>query len=97
LRFGLDEFALASGSGLARALNALLFFRSLREPRGARLRRMMITIGAAISAMAIDPIFISLRDVADFQACGGETRLPPASSPAVTCCSFAWGFSLRAS
>jgi len=31
---------------------------------------------SAISAMAIDPIFISLRDVADFQSCGGETRLP---------------------
>src|SRR3989442_13801197 len=41
LRFGLDEFALASGSGLARAPNALLFFRSLREPRGARLRRAL--------------------------------------------------------
>jgi 4-alpha-glucanotransferase len=31
---------------------------------------------SAISAMAIDPIFISLRDVTDFRDCGGEARLP---------------------
>src|SRR3989441_4452128 len=54
LRFGLDEFALASGSGLARALNALLFFRSLREPRGARLRRALEALG---------PIFIKFGQV----------------------------------
>jgi 4-alpha-glucanotransferase len=38
---------------------------------------------SAISAMAIDPIFISLRDVADFQACGGEPRLPLAEQAAL--------------
>ena len=54
MRFGLDEFALASGSGLARALNALLFFRSLREPRGARLRRALEALG---------PIFIKFGQV----------------------------------
>ncbi len=54
MRFGLDEFALASGSGLARALNALLFFRSLREPRGARLRRALEALG---------PIFVKFGQV----------------------------------
>jgi len=38
---------------------------------------------SAISAMAIDPIFISLRDVGDFQACGGEARLPLAAQAAL--------------
>ena len=38
---------------------------------------------SAISAMAIDPIFISLRDVGDFQACGGESRLPLAEQAAL--------------
>lgn len=38
---------------------------------------------SAISAMAIDPIFISLRDVGDFQACGGETRLSLADQVAL--------------
>jgi len=54
LRFGLDEFALASGSRLARALNALVFFRSLREPRGARLRRALEALG---------PIFVKFGQV----------------------------------
>src|SRR5258708_29405482 len=53
-RFGLDEVALASGSGLARALNALLFFRTLREPRGARLRRALEALG---------PIFVKFGQV----------------------------------
>jgi ubiquinone biosynthesis protein len=54
LRFGLDEFALASGSRLARAVNALLFFRSLREPRGVRLRRALEALG---------PIFVKFGQV----------------------------------
>ena len=54
MRFGLDEFALASGSRLARALNALLFFRSLREPRGVRLRLALETLG---------PIFVKFGQV----------------------------------
>ncbi len=54
LRFGLDEFALASGSRLARALNALLFFRALREPRGARLR---------LALEALGPIFVKFGQV----------------------------------
>src|SRR5712691_9882671 len=49
LRFGLDEFALASGSRLARALNALFFFRGLSEPRGVRLR---------LALEALGPIFV---------------------------------------
>jgi len=53
-RFGLDEFALASGSKLGLALNALLFFRSLREPRGVRLRRALETLG---------PIFVKFGQV----------------------------------
>jgi ubiquinone biosynthesis protein len=53
-RFGLDEFALASGSRLGRVLNALLFFRSLREPRGVRLRRALETLG---------PIFVKFGQV----------------------------------
>ncbi len=54
LRFGLDEFALASGSRLGRALNALLFFRALREPRGVRLRRALEALG---------PIFVKFGQV----------------------------------
>ena len=54
LRFGLDEFALDSGSRLARALNTLLFFRSLGEPRGVRLRRALETLG---------PIFVKFGQV----------------------------------
>jgi len=53
-RFGLDEFALTSGSKLGRALNALLFFRSLREPRGVRLRRALEALG---------PIFVKFGQV----------------------------------
>jgi ubiquinone biosynthesis protein len=53
-RFGLDEFAIVSGSKLGRALNALLFFRSLREPRGVRLRRALETLG---------PIFVKFGQV----------------------------------
>jgi ubiquinone biosynthesis protein len=45
LRFGLDEFALAAGSRLARAVNAALFFRALAEPRAVRLRRALETLG----------------------------------------------------
>ena len=44
-RFGLDEFALAQGSRLARVLSTLLFFRSLSEPRGVRLRRALEALG----------------------------------------------------
>ncbi len=54
LRFGLDEFALASGSRLAGALNALLFFRTLREPRGVRLR---------LALEALGPIFVKFGQV----------------------------------
>ena len=54
LRFGLDEFALASGSRLARAVNAVLFFRSLLEPRGVRLRRALEALG---------PIFVKFGQV----------------------------------
>jgi 4-alpha-glucanotransferase len=38
---------------------------------------------SAISAMAIDPIFISLRDVRDFTAPGGESRLELADQVAL--------------
>ena len=54
LRFGLDEFALASGSRLARVVNALLFFRTLSEPRAVRLRRALETLG---------PIFVKFGQV----------------------------------
>src|SRR5467141_77012 len=54
LRFGLDEFALASGSRLARALNALLFFRALSEARGVRLR---------LALEALGPIFVKFGQV----------------------------------
>ena len=54
LRFGLDEFALASGSRLARALNALLFFRALSEPRAVRLR---------LALEALGPIFVKFGQV----------------------------------
>ena len=45
LRFGLDEFALAAGSRLARAVSAVLFFRTLTEPRAVRLRRALEALG----------------------------------------------------
>jgi len=45
LRFGLDEFALEAGGASSRALHALLFFRTLDEPRGVRLRRALETLG----------------------------------------------------
>jgi ubiquinone biosynthesis protein len=45
LRFGLDEFALASGSRAARAIGTLLFFRTLSEPRGVRLRHALESLG----------------------------------------------------
>ncbi|HZF18969.1 MAG TPA: ubiquinone biosynthesis regulatory protein kinase UbiB [Burkholderiales bacterium] len=54
LRFGLDEFALASDSGAARLFRALLFFRSLSEPRAVRLRRALETLG---------PIFVKFGQV----------------------------------
>lgn len=38
---------------------------------------------SAISAMAIDPIFISLRDVSDFAALGGEVRMDLADQVAL--------------
>lgn len=53
-RFGLDEFALASGSRLARAFNALFFFRRFRDPRGVRLRRALEALG---------PIFVKFGQV----------------------------------
>jgi ubiquinone biosynthesis protein len=54
LRFGLDEFALAPGSGGARAVRALLFFRTLSEPRAVRLRRALEALG---------PIFVKFGQV----------------------------------
>jgi len=56
LRFGLDEFALAAPatSGLARAVNALLFFRDLSDPRAVRLRRALEALG---------PIFVKFGQV----------------------------------
>ncbi|HEY6241582.1 MAG TPA: ubiquinone biosynthesis regulatory protein kinase UbiB [Burkholderiales bacterium] len=54
LFFGLDEFALASGSRFARALKALLFFRTLAEPRGVRLR---------LALEALGPIFVKFGQV----------------------------------
>lgn len=38
---------------------------------------------SALSAMAIDPIYVSLADVADFTALGGESRLPLADQVAL--------------
>jgi len=38
---------------------------------------------SALSAMAIDPVYVSLSDVADFQALGGEVRLPLADQIAL--------------
>ena len=38
---------------------------------------------SALSAMAIDPVYVSLADVADFQALGGEVRLPLADQIAL--------------
>jgi ubiquinone biosynthesis protein len=54
LRFGLDEFALVPDSGTARAIGALLFFRSLSDPRAVRLRRALETLG---------PIFVKFGQV----------------------------------
>ena len=54
LRFGLDEFALASGGRLSRALGGALFFRRLEEPRAVRLRRALETLG---------PIFVKFGQV----------------------------------
>jgi ubiquinone biosynthesis protein len=53
-RYGLDEFALASGSRLGRVLKAVLFFRALRDPRGVRLRRALEALG---------PIFVKFGQV----------------------------------
>ena len=53
-RFGLDEFALDSGSRWARVFSALFFFRTLTEPRGVRLRRALETLG---------PIFVKFGQV----------------------------------
>jgi len=54
LRFGLDEFALAPDGSAGRMLRALLFFRTLSEPRGARLRRALEALG---------PIFVKFGQV----------------------------------
>jgi len=56
LRFGLDEFALATPatSGLARVINAALFWRDLSDPRAVRLRRALETLG---------PIFVKFGQV----------------------------------
>jgi ubiquinone biosynthesis protein len=54
LRFGLDEFALAPDSGAARVVRALLFFRTLSEPRAVRLRRALEALG---------PIFVKFGQV----------------------------------
>jgi ubiquinone biosynthesis protein len=54
LRFGLDEFALAPDGCARRMLRALLFFRTLSEPRGVRLRRALEALG---------PIFVKFGQV----------------------------------
>ena len=56
VRFGLEEFAFAAGRSarLARAINALLFWRDLREPRAARLR---------LALEALGPIFVKFGQV----------------------------------
>ena len=54
LRFGLDEFALAPDSGIARSFRALLFFRPLSQPRAVRLRRALEALG---------PIFVKFGQV----------------------------------
>jgi len=54
LRFGLDEFALAPDGSARRMLRALLFFRTLSEPRGVRLRRALEALG---------PIFVKFGQV----------------------------------
>jgi ubiquinone biosynthesis protein len=54
LYFGLDEFALAAGSRAARVTRALLFFRTLSEPRAVRLRRALEALG---------PIFVKFGQV----------------------------------
>ncbi len=54
LRFGLDEFALDPGGRTARAISALLFFRTFSEPRAARLRRALEALG---------PIFVKFGQV----------------------------------
>ena len=54
LRFGLDEFALAPDGTAARTLRALLFFRTLSEPRAVRLRRALEALG---------PIFVKFGQV----------------------------------
>jgi ubiquinone biosynthesis protein len=54
LRYGLDEFALATDSRAARALGAALFFRRLAQPRGVRLR---------LALEALGPIFVKFGQV----------------------------------
>jgi ubiquinone biosynthesis protein len=54
LRFGLDEFALPADSVAARAVGALLFFRSLSDPRAVRLRLALESLG---------PIFVKFGQV----------------------------------
>jgi ubiquinone biosynthesis protein len=54
LRFGLDEFALDPGGRTARAIGALLFFRTFSEPRAVRLRRALEALG---------PIFVKFGQV----------------------------------
>jgi ubiquinone biosynthesis protein len=54
LRFGLDEFVPPSGSRIARAARALLFFRRFAEPRAVRLRRALEALG---------PIFVKFGQV----------------------------------
>ena len=44
-RFGLDEFALAPGGRAGRAVNTLLFFRDLGDPRAVRLRHALEELG----------------------------------------------------
>jgi len=56
LRFGLDEFFLGHERvrGLRAALNRVLFWRRLKEPRAVRLRRALETLG---------PIFVKFGQV----------------------------------
>src|SRR5574338_967148 len=72
-----------SSWGIGEAADLPIFARWLREAGVGVVQLLPVNERAAgdtspysaISAMAIDPIFISPRDVTDFQACGGESRL----------------------
>jgi 4-alpha-glucanotransferase len=77
--------------GIGEAADLPVLARWLREAAVAVVQLLPINEMAAgqtspysaISAMAIDPIFISMREVGDFLACGGESRLPLADQAAL--------------